>query len=181
MKRNNLIFLFVFLILTACNSDDNTSSTDNPVVTLDVDSVIALPPNSDITNLVSFNGQNAATFTSELDLGDGLLVGRPDGLAPDDVFVYSTIIVSRDINGTLVEVNFDEINFISDDTNLQFVIPPGQPSNYFDLLEVEVFELRAIGNEMNDVDYKYDLEVFITRSGIEYGPYFIDPKIRIKS
>lgn len=184
MKKFKLVFAIILSItLFACDSnDDDNTTTETPSVIVDVDAIIALAPNSDITSLVTFNGQNAATYTTELNVGSSLRVDRPGGLLPNDIFTYSDIIVSVDVAGELIELGFDEFTFISDDGNLQFIIPAGQPSNYFDLTEVTVFELQAIDADATlDIDYKYDMEVFVERNSVVFGPYYIDPKIRIKS
>ncbi|MFD1061826.1 hypothetical protein ACFQ1Q_01110 [Winogradskyella litorisediminis] len=184
MKNFKIAFLMLFSVtLFNCDSDDdNNTNTDVPAVSFDVTSVIALAPNSDITNLVTFNGQNAALYTTELSVGSTLRVGRPEGLGTNDIFTYDEVIVSFEDNGEIIEINFDENTFISSDGFLQYIIPAGQPSNYFDLDEITVFEIQAIdANATVDIDYKYEMSVFIERDNITYGPYFIDPKIRVKS
>lgn len=183
MKHLKSFLVFTLICFAfSCSSDDSSSTVvDSPAVTLDITSVVALPPGSDITNLVSFNGQNAGTYTSELDLGKSLRVGRPDGLQSGVEFVYTSFVIFLDTGTELIELEIDETTFTSSDGNLQFVIPEGQPSTYFEQEEVEVFEIRAINNDVTDIDYKYNIEVYITRNDIEFGPYLIDPKIRVKS
>ena len=183
MKHLKSFFVIsLVLIAFACSSDDSSSTVvDSPAVTIDIASVIALPPGSDITSLVSFNGQNAGTYISELDLGTSLRVGRPDGLVADVEFVYTSFEIFLDSGTELIPLDIDETTFTTSDGNLQFVIPEGQPSTYFEQESIEVFEIRAIDNDVMDINYKYNIEVFITRNDVESGPYIIDPKIRVKS
>ena len=183
MKKINLIYLFIVTtILVGCSSSDNTQDlSDTPTVSFDVDAIIALTPGQDISSLVSFNGQSAATYTSELELNGILNVGRPEGLLSTDEFEYYDVLI-KDIDNN--EIEFDETTYISEDGNLKFVVPNGKPSDYYinsDDYTIDVFEIQAINADaQSDIEYKYDLEVMITRNGTEYGPYIIDPKLRIR-
>ncbi|RNC86235.1 MAG: hypothetical protein ED556_08020 [Winogradskyella sp.] len=182
MKNIRLLLLLVTaLTFTACPDDDILALfNDLPSVNFDVATVIALPSGADITNLVTFGGVNAADYRSDLSLNETVTVSRPDGLLPTDGFLYVTAVIFDDQD---VEVEFDEVTNISSDGNLELVVPDGEPADYYDNPDgVPSFILRAIdADQAVDIDYKYLVEVTIERNDIIFGPYTIDPKIRIKS
>ncbi|MGJ8743144.1 hypothetical protein [Polaribacter sp.] len=184
MKTTNLLYVFLIsTILLSCsssNDDSEQGASDVPSVTFDVDEVIALTAGTDISNLVSFNGEPAATYTTELNVNSTLTVGRPDGLLATDELEYYDVVV-KNSSGDIVD--FDEVTNISNDGFLKLVIPDGKPSDYYNGNEpVDIFEIQAINaDEQSDIEYKYDLEIYIIRNNVIYGPYIIDPKIRIRA
>lgn len=181
-KLNSLLLLFIAFTLSSCLKEIERVDPPNevPKVSFDVATAIALQSGSDITNLVTFNGEPAGTFTTELTVDSKLTVGRPEGLAETDELEY-TYITLFNSDGEEVEVNPDTQTTI--DGNLKFVVPDGKSLDYYVNAEkIDVFEIQAINADANvDLDYKYDLEVYITRDGTRYGPYIIDPKIKIRS
>lgn len=172
MKAIKFIFLYALSIVAlACSSDDSRNkNNDSPVLTFDVNAVIARANNSDITNLVMLNGQNAAIYTSVIEVGNTIRLGRPEGLSASDQFFYEELFLYLDNNGELTEVYFDDMSGISNDGNLQIN------------LSAENFKITAINTEdTTDTNYKYEMKVSLRIGGVNYGPYIIDPKIRIKS
>ncbi|ARV08542.1 hypothetical protein BTO05_02380 [Winogradskyella sp. PC-19] len=182
----NLKFLFIFILaisISSCGDDDSVQlQDDTPAVSFDVDAIIALPAFTDITSLVTFNGVVSDNYTTELEVNERLFLGRPDGLLPTDIFIYDFLVVfDEEIN----ENGFDN-NLLSADSNLQLVVPNGEPTDYYNPsgsvdYGVPQIIILAVDNDPTDIEYKYDLEVTIERGGVVFGPYTIDPKIRIKS
>lgn len=187
MKNFKLLFIAILAItFISCDSDDdsNTLTNDTPTVSFDVDAVIALPAFSDITSLVTVNGQPAADYLSELEVGARLILERPDGLLVSDILLYDFLVVF-DTEG--IEIGFDN-NLLSSDSNLSLIVPDGEPSDYYGANGFPDFEtgvptiiIEAVDNDQTDVDYKYEFDITIERGGTVFGPYTIDPKIRIKS
>ncbi|MFY9242596.1 MAG: hypothetical protein WAO74_06180 [Polaribacter sp.] len=179
MKKLSIL-LFSAILFSCSSSDSETPLIEAPNITFDVNAAILLAPGSDITSLVTFNGQPAATYTSTLELNSILSVGRPGGLLASDEFIYDNV-VFKDNNGE--EVIIDENTLISSDGNLKITVPAGKPADYYDgNYDIDVFNVQAIKtSSTGDIDYKYDLYVIIKRNGTEYGPFLIDPKIKIRS
>ncbi|WP_431134074.1 hypothetical protein [Psychroserpens mesophilus] len=191
MKISKFILLVVLSItIFSCGSDDDDNDSQepqnvniNPTITINTDAVIALPPDSDITGLVDFgqpNGVSTSDYLVELTLNDLFTLKRPEGLLPGDVFLIFDIEFYDELDG-LVDYEDDVEPFLG------LVIPDGQPSDYYTSTEatnegVPVVIFRADNAlDNNDLDWKYNIICYITRDGTEYGPYIIDPKIKIKS
>lgn len=182
MKISKLILLTIFsLSLFTCSSDD--SDDDNQTVTKvipdtsieDVDAILALPPDSDITNLISFgqpNGVSTADHESVVEKNDRFVLDKPEGLLPTDVFVYQNIYFYDELD---TEVPFED----GMDQYLKLVIPSGESNSYYDNNPTKVI-FKTIYVDDYDLNVKYDIECTITRDGTVYGPYIIDPKLRIK-
>ena len=185
MKKTKIITLLVIsLLFVNCitnneKEEDLTIVNDEPEITFNVDAVIALAADSDITELVTFNGEPAGTYTSELQLEETLTVGKPTFGNPNDQLKYVDVTLFK--NGEEVELNFETQT--SEDGNLKLVIPDGKPFNYYlNPDNVDIIAFQAVNAEEDaDIDYKYDLEVMIIRDNVEYGPYIIDPKIKIRA
>ncbi len=191
MRKLFLLLLSVVLI-TACNSDDDGNNGEIIVeqnFSADVDAIIALPPGSDISFLVNFGqpaGQSAAEAETEVELNNTLEIGRPTGLQNDDIFVYNDI-VFRDENGEIIPPT--GLDGLIIDGKLEFVVPqvildvlPNTTATVYYSANYTDFALKVIDAE-DDIDtiLKYDIECSIERGGQVFGPYFIDPKIRVKS
>lgn len=181
-----LIVLSISLVFTNCLKNiekdvDATLINDEPEITFNVDAVIAQQPDSDITDLVTFNGEPADTYTSALKLQETLTVGKPNFGNPNDELRYVNVRLFK--NDIEIALNFETQT--SEDGNLKLVIPDGKPINYYfpeNIDNVDIVSFKAVSAEQNaDIDYKYDLEVMIIRNLEEYGPYIIDPKIKIRS
>lgn len=182
MKISKCILLTILsLSLFTCGSDDD-STEETPELTIitpstsiaDVDAILALPANSDITDLVSFgqaSGISTADHETILELNDIFRLERPEGLLPGDIFYYGGLYFS-DLDGEEIGEGFVS-NF------LERNIPSGEPLDYYDF-PVPNYIYDVIGNSLNDLEWKYDIECFIIRDGTEYGPYWIDPKVRLK-
>lgn len=186
-KLKNLLVLFTFtFILFNCSTAEEAvlKEIETPSVVFNVDNVIALPAGTDITNQVTFDGQPAATFTTELEINDQLKIEKPGGIPAADSLVYVGGTV-YDSTGEIVE--FEPFNLkgdaVSTDGNLYLIVPTGEPINYYEDISgggVPIIIFEPANQFAEDIEYKYDLEIMITRAGVEYGPYKIDPKIKIK-
>ena len=183
--KNVTLLLLTFIIFNCTPAEEAVlKEIDIPSVVFNVDTVIALPAGTDITNQVTFDGQPAASFTTELEINDQLKIEKPGGIPASDSLVYVGGTV-YDANGEVVE--FEPFNLkgdgVSTDGNLYLIVPSGEPVNYYEDLSgggipTIIFEPANQGSA--DIEYKYDLEIMITRNGTEYGPYKIDPKIKIR-
>lgn len=190
MKYLKYIPFVLGLLMLSCDEDDNEEVQQIieerlPIdilssISVDIDDIVALPIGSDITNLVDFGqpaGVSAADYTVELEVDDTFTLSPPSGLGTGDSFLYSAFFF-LDENGD----PFDETQFLSSDfpEDTQFIADPEDP-------DFEVFDrirFTAIDAEdENDRLLKYDIEIFIFRETTNefIGPYFVDPKIQIKS
>ena len=185
MKNFKLLFLALSLVFIACGDDDEEVISQQidvpediiPNITIDIDAIVALPANADITNLVNFGqpaGQSSADYLMPFSNNDTFTLGVPTGLLSGDTLRYTDITF------------FDENNVVVDfeggvDQYLELVVPPGEATDYYDADELPLVIFKNFNGETTDIDFKYDLECIITRGGIDYGPYIIDPKFKIKS
>lgn len=188
MKILKLTLIAFTLIFMSCESDDESSDTSDPIqhipnITIDVDAVIALPADADITHLVSF-GQpenvSTADFLIELNQNDSFTLGIPEGLGPNDTFYYRDL---KYFNNLDVELPFDEVQEL-----FAFTVPEDGdliPNPDIDHPDTDIFKIctyESIGVASPiDVDLKYDVNIYIKRNDDYFGPYKIDPKIRIRS
>ncbi|WP_456442216.1 hypothetical protein [Psychroserpens sp.] len=184
MRISKFILLAMFsLSLFTCGSDDDsiddtlelTIITPSPSIA-NVDAILALPADSDITDLVSFGqatGVSTADVLSVLELNDQFVLQRPAGLLPDDIFIYENIYFYDEID-ELIEFE-GEI-----DQYLELIIPIGETADYYELSPTTVI-LQVIDADIDfDLNWKYDIECYIERGGVSYGPFIIDPKMRVK-
>jgi hypothetical protein len=184
MKRF-FILVFVLAILGSCSSDDdaNTGQTVSPNFTSDIDAIIALPSGSDISTLVDFGqgiGNSAADFTSEVSLNDTFELKPPTGLASTDEFFYVDIFFTDEFGGEI-----EAIDLIVGG-RLEAVLPEGitgiSAEDYYLQDNIPLIALKVIDVDDNDdITWKYSFECEIIRNGVEYGPYFVDPRLKLKS
>ncbi|WP_033958531.1 hypothetical protein [Psychroserpens jangbogonensis] len=184
MKISKFIFLAILTItIASCGSDDDSGSgtPDQIVITPsvsigDIDGILALPPGTDITDLISFgqpNGVSTADQESVLELGERFVLARPAGLLSTDIFIYDAIYFFDELDE---EIDYDL--FISQ--YLTLVIPSGESASYYEEAPTTVLlNVDDVEDEF-DLNWKYDIECYIVRESVEYGPFIIDPKLRLK-
>ncbi len=192
MKFSKIICLLFTLVVLSCGNDDegNQPMTHQgvditPTSTIDIAAVLALPPNSDITNLITFGTDpsvSASDYTTEVELLDTFnLVAPQQGLAPGDEFLFSDIIILDEFN---VPIEADPDTLILENGLLQLVLPEGvtgvSAQDYYDGTMVPAVSFDIIDNEDSDIEWKYDIECYVRRGMDEFGPYIIDPKLRLK-
>ncbi len=177
MKFSKLSFILVLLVVFACKSDDDSSSgpeTVTPNITIDVDAIIALAANSDITDLVNFGqpvGVSSADYTAELNENDTFRLGVPGGLqAGDQLLYYEFDFGPAD---SIIDLYLEALNCID-----EF----GEPDPTCQSDFVQSIDIRAFNAEdEEDLEWKYDIICYVKRGDDYFGPYIIDPKIKIKS
>lgn len=192
MKFSKPLLILFALVLFSCGNDDD----GNPIIipigedvmpssTIDVEAVLALPAGSDITGLVTFGDDpsvNASDYQSEVGLSDTFILDMPQGLAPGDEFLYSNVFFLNQANE---DIESDPDTLIVGGY-LQAVLPEGvtgiTAQDYYSQMFFPSIAFRVIDAEdFTDVNWKYDIECYIRRGVDEFGPYYIDPKLRIKS
>jgi hypothetical protein len=187
MKILKFSLIAFTLIFMSCSSDDESSDTPDPIqytpnITLEVEEIILRANGADITDLVSFgqpSGVPTSDFLIELNQNDCFKLGIPEGLGPNDTFYYrrldffeNDIELDGDTIGSLFALDIPEEG---DEIPNPDVNDPG--TNIF-----KVCTYQAIGvAPIVDIDLKYDVIIYIKRNDDFFGPYTIDPKIRIKS
>lgn len=189
MKRLKKLSIVLFsVILFNCGNDNDAlpvALDDTPTVSINIASAITLPPNSDITNLVTLNGQVASDYISELEIGKKLTLAAPGQAKSAFEVKYTGLEVFKD-QGKDILVQFEPLingDFLSIDGNLKLVLPPGQFNlEYYGFSEdVPTLVVEASDASTTSVlEYSYNLIVNIYEGATVYGPYIIDPKIRIK-
>lgn len=185
MKISKFILLTIFsLSLFTCGSDDDSADETIELTIVapsasiaNVDAILALPADSDITDLVSFgqaSGVSSADVLSVLELNNQFVLQRPAGLLPSDEFIYSDIYFYDELD--------EQIEFVGGiDQYLELVIPIGETADYYEFYPTTAI-LQVIDADSDfDLNWKYDIVCYIIRDDVEYGPFIIDPKMRIKS
>ncbi|WP_405565868.1 hypothetical protein [Polaribacter sp. Asnod6-C07] len=158
MKKIVQLFMAVMLIsISACSTSDD--ETSNLIVTgsLDVAALLTLQDN-DATSLVSLNGEAAASYTSEV------LVGEE---------IFYTIDTSSDA----VEVVIIDFFYVSGDREFW---DSGVESSVD--VESSVATLKVINGSVDD-EAKFGFTFALKTNGIIdlNTTYIVDPKIRVRS
>lgn len=165
MKNSIFLLLAIAMLAFSCDDDEPTPmppagpEEKEVMLTVDFDGLInnALP-NSEVSAYVNF-GQPSGTpnseFTTESVLGDTISWNLNTG-ASTDVILFNGIDI------------IDSIAFFDD----YFV-------EVSDTIPSANYRIEVINNEQDALELKYDLWFFVERNGVQTGPYYIDPKIRI--
>ena len=159
-----------------------------PPITTNIDVILALPGEPtfanpiDITELVSFGqpaGVSSADYEVTVKIGDLVNFEQPQGLQPGDKLWYDF--------ANWFDAADQPIDFGVVDQFVQYIIPPDaqnvqvlNPEGFVFVSDKVIFR-NINANPDNDLNWKYDLIVFIERNGIFTGPYKIDPKLKIKT
>jgi hypothetical protein len=184
LKILKLTLIAFTLIFMSCKSDDDKSVESTPIdiipdINIDIDKVIALPANSDITALVDFLGIPAADYLAELNENDNLILAVPQNLQAGDRLMYSRF--DFFFPGDIVPIDFADLAEYLDlsfPTDTEFLPNPDIPGTNVS----SKYQFKAVmAMDVIDIDFKYDIECYIVRNDVFFGPYTIDPKIRIKS
>lgn len=191
MKITKTLILIFTVVLFSCGNDDDGNRVVLPIgenirpsSIIDVEAVLARAAGSDITDLITFGDDSnvpAYDYTSEVNLYDTFTLGSPQGLATGDEFLYSDVLF---LNQFDEEVEVSETDYIVGGY-IQAVLPEGvtgiSVDDYYGQMFIPTIAFDVIyAEEFVDVNWKYDIECYIRRGGDEFGPYYIDPKLRIK-
>ncbi|MEN0003244.1 MAG: Calx-beta domain-containing protein [Bacteroidota bacterium] len=130
---------------------------------INFDGLISLPPNSEASAFVNF-GQppNVPNADWTIEVAEG------------EVCKWE---LETPTASTRILFPENAVEFLTTDTIsnfLEFITPDTFPS--------PTIEYQVIAADpFEDVEWKYNLFFLVERDGVQYGPFFIDPKIRIPS
>ncbi|MBT8288531.1 MAG: hypothetical protein HKN00_06610 [Flavobacteriaceae bacterium] len=193
MKNSKLILVLVLILALSCKNDDDsprTPITISPEITIDIGAIIDIAPAVpdfdnpvNITALVNFGqpvGVSSADYLVEMRLNDTFTLDIPsNGLGPNDKLWYDYEIWYDEFDEPL---NLLTVYTYIDDTypsDAVLIDHPDFPPGVVGLSDrIRFINIAA---DDSDLNWKYDIICFIESDGVFYGPYVIDPKIKIKS